>query len=288
MEGSASYRIGMCGALAVLLLLLLELSLRFLTKKPSLAQNQKAERSSADALLHAGDVLATLLIAASTVEGTVHGLSVRDDVVRALGFGVAAEVLFLVGSRAQHRLFAASKLTGEIERGNEAAGVAAAGHSLATGILAAGAVAGESVRDLGLSFVFFALATAALLGLVSLFRALTVYDDAEEILGQNVAAGISYAGVTVAVAVLVGRASEGEFTGWKDSLTGFAQMLAYAPLLYCVRQFVVGSVILGHRPVLRGGPLDQAIGRERNAGLAAVEAATYLGTALLVHVVDRT
>ena len=105
---------------------------------------------------------------------------------------------------------------------------------------------------------------------------------------EGVRLGAGVVDTSVAVAVLVGRASEGEFTGWKDSLTGFVQMLAYAPLLYCVRQFVVGSVILGHRPVLRGGPLDQAIGRERNAGLAAVEAATYLGTALLVHVVDRT
>ncbi len=281
MEDSSAYRLGICGALAVFLLVLLELCLRFFTKKPSMRQN-KADKNQADALLHAGDVVATLLIAGTVGDMATKGESVKDDLLHAVAFGVTAELLFIVCSRAQVRFFIAKKLAGEVERGNTAAGLAAAAHSVATGILAANAVAGDNLRDLGISLVFFVLGQVALIVLVALFRALTVYDDSEEILGENMAAGISYAGVTVAIALLVGRASTGEFTTWGESLLAFVQVLAYAPLLYVVRQFVVGSILLGNAPTVRGGPLDKAIGRERNVGLAALEAAAYLGTAMLV------
>ena len=279
MDTNSLYRLGVCFALAVFLLVLLELSLRFFSKTPSLRQNEIA-RNPARSLVHAADVVATLLIAA-TVAGTLDGDSAKSDLLHAALHGVVAEVLFLVCSRAQVRFFLASKLGGEIDRGNVAAGTAAAGHSLATGILATTAIGSETLREVGISLVFFVLGQVALLGIVALFRMLTVYADADEILGENIAAGISYTGVMVAVALLVSRATEGTFTTWSESLSGFAQVLAYAPLLYCVRQFVVGSVVLGNRPTLRGGPLDRGIA-ERSVGLAALEAATYLGAALIV------
>ncbi len=281
MEESAIYRLGICASLAVLLLVVLEVSLRFLTKAPSIRQNRE-DNNPADALRHAGDVVATFLIAGTVADMCTKGESLTSDLWHSALFGLVAQVLFLVCSRAQTRFFLAQRLAGEVERGNPAAGVAAAAHSVATGILAANAVAGDDLHDLGTSLVFFVLGQVALLGIVALFRMLTVYDDSEEILGENMAASISYAGVTVAVAVLVGRASEGDFTTWGESLVGFAQVVAYAPLLYVVRQFVVGSVVLGSAPALRGGPLDRAIAG-RNVGLAALEAATYLGTALLVN-----
>jgi uncharacterized membrane protein YjfL (UPF0719 family) len=282
MVDSSAYRLGICAALAVLLLVVLELALRVFSKAPSLRQNE-TQKNPADALRHAGDVIATLLVAGTVGDMATTGESVKTDLLRAAGFGVTATLLFLACSRAQTRFFLAQKLTGEVERGNPAAGLAAAAHSVATGILAANAVAGETLHDLGLSLVFFVLGQVALLVLVALFRTLTVYDDSEEILGENMAASLSYAGITIGVAVLVGRASSGEFTTWGESLLAFAEVLAYAPLLYFVRQFVVGSVVLGHKPALRGGPLDKAIGAERNVGLAALEAATYIGTALVVE-----
>ncbi len=137
---------------------------------------------------------------------------------------------------------------------------------------------------MGIGLVFFVLSQAVLLGLVALFRALTVYDDAEEILGENMACAISYAGVVVALALVVGRTTEGTFSNWKDSLLDFAKVFLYVPALYLVRQVGVVGLVLGERPTARGGYLDIAIGRDRNVGLAAIEAATYVGTALaIVH-----
>ncbi len=281
MDPTAVYTLGFVAGLAVLLLVLLEVALRFLSRKPSPAQNV-GERNPARALVHAGDVVATLLIAASVARCTARGESFRSDAIHAVILGVSAELLFLLSSRAQVRFLLSGRLHGELDRGNVAVGIAAGSHSLATGVLAANAINADDLRSLGISFVFFALAQATVLLLVMLFRWLTSYDDVEEVLGENAAAAVSYAGITVSVALLVSRAVEGDFTTWGESLPAYALVVGYAPLLYVVRQFVVGSVLLGVRPTLRGGVLDRAIGRERNVGLAALEAAAYLGTALLV------
>ena len=56
--------------------------------------------------------------------------------------------------------------------------------------------------------------------------------------------------------------------------------VAWVIALYPVRQILVQSLILGAAPTLRGGKLDAAIAQDRNLGLAALEAATYLATAL--------
>ena len=44
--------------------------------------------------------------------------------------------------------------------------------------------------------------------------------------------------------------------------------------------FFVEGLVLQSRPTLRGGVLDRAIGVDRNAGMAALEALTYLATAV--------
>jgi uncharacterized membrane protein YjfL (UPF0719 family) len=117
-----------------------------------------------------------------------------------------------------------------------------------------------------------------------LYRALTTYDDAEQVEGENLAAAISYGGISIAVAAIVARALEGEFAGWIPSLTGFGMLVATALGLYPIRQFVVQGLLLGGKPSLRGGDLDEAVGRDRNVAAASLEAASYLGTALAIMV----
>ena len=45
-------------------------------------------------------------------------------------------------------------------------------------------------------------------------------------------------------------------------------------------RIVVHGVSLGGRPTLRGGDVDDAIGRGLNFGAAVLESTTYLGAAL--------
>ena len=118
-----------------------------------------------------------------------------------------------------------AKLPKEIERGNVAAGLAAGSHYVATGIITSHAMAGNDLQTLGISCVFFVIGQLTLHLFVSLFRALTTYDDSEQIAGENLAAALSYAGAAIAIAIIIARATEGDFDGWASSLKGYVGVL---------------------------------------------------------------
>jgi uncharacterized membrane protein YjfL (UPF0719 family) len=231
--------------------------------------------------LRVGEVLAVFGIASSVVKNCMIGDLARDAMVVA-AYGFAGLALLVVFGHLGVRLLFGAKLTAEIDRGNEAAGIAAGGHYAAVGLLVSRAVAGTDLRGLGLALVFFVLAQLAHQLLVGLFRALTTYDDSEQIMGENVAAALSYAGVSISVALVIARALEGDFETWAVSLRGFGTMVAYGFLLYPVRQLVVQTLLLGGRLAARGGAIDTGIGVHRSLGTGAMEAATLIATALTV------
>ena len=241
-----------------------------------------AESNAARHLLDVGQVLGVFLVAAAVVKNCVRGESIADDALAAGGFGVLGLVLIAVMGRLGTQLLLQSRLPSEIARGNVAAGLAAGSHYVATGIVAAHAIAGSKLRDVGLSLFFFVMAMAALWAFVTLFRALTTYDDAEQIHGENLAASISYSGLSIGVAIIVGCALDGDFVSWEISLKGFGAILLLTLALYPVRQLFVQSLLLGAPLALRGGRLDTGIGTERNEGIGALEAVSYVATALSV------
>lgn len=241
-----------------------------------------AAAASARRLLHAGQVLGVFLIAAHAVKGGVTGQSLGGDLVRVgAAAGIALTLVLGIGHLGI-RLLLQARLPAEIARGNAAAGLAAGAHYAATAIITSRAVGGAELRDLGLSLGFFLLGQATLHGFITLFRALTTYDDAEQIHGENLAAALSYGGVSIAVAVIIARAVEGDFVSWAVSLKGYGGVLLFLLALYPVRQILVQAVLLGAPFTVRGGRLDTAIAAERDAGMGALEAATYVATALSV------
>ena len=78
-----------------------------------------------------------------------------------------------------------------------------------------------TVSTLGISVVFFVIAQATLHLFLVLFRWMTLYAEDEEIIGENVAAALSYAGAMLAIAIIVGHAAEGDFEGWSASLQAY-------------------------------------------------------------------
>jgi uncharacterized membrane protein YjfL (UPF0719 family) len=245
-------------------------------------QASRLDENPAQAALFTGQLIAVLLVAASSVSNSLTGHGLLEDAARVATFGLAALALLLITSGLGVALLLRSGLAAEVERRNLAAGAAAGAHYVACGIVTAEAFAGHDVEGLGLSLAFFSLAQVTLLVFVSLFRALTTYDDAEEIRGENLAAALAYGGVAIAVAILVGHALEGDFEGWQVSLAGYAAALPWVLALYPVRQLLLQSLLLGARLSLRGGPLDEAIQAKRSAAMGALEAATYVAAALAI------
>lgn len=271
-------------AVVLCMLLLHQLVVRKLLVKSAPMRVDTLGENRAYGLRNVGDVLAVFLVGAAVVKNCVHGQDLKHDILWAAAFGGLGLLLLELTGLAGTRLLMRQRLAESLERGNVAAGVAAAAHYVATGIITSRAVAGSDLRGVWLSLAFFLLAQLTHQAIVTLYRALTTYDDSEQVEGENLAAAISYGGISIAVAAIVARALEGEFTGWIAALTGFGMLVATAFGLYPIRQLIVQGLLLRGKPTLRGGDLDEAVGRDRNVAAALLEAATYMGTALAIMV----
>ena len=275
------WKLAFIGGGALALLVVFQVVLRFTAQGKTLTQDLEG-KNTARAILHAGNVLGVLLVGARVASGVVDGEDAMSDVLWLAIFGATALAVFFIAARLGVRLLVRSRLPEAIASGNAAAGLVAAAHALATAIIIGRVFAGHDPESLGISLVFFVIAQATLHILVILFRWVTAYDDAEEVLGGNIAAGLSYAGCTIAVGIIVGRAAEGVFESWASSFKAYGIALAYGLGLYVVRQFVVQGLVCWHVPALYGGPLDKAVARDRNIGIAALEASAYVATALVL------
>jgi uncharacterized membrane protein YjfL (UPF0719 family) len=228
-----------------------------------------------------GEVLGVFVIAAAAVRDAVQGESVAHDAATCAAFGALALAATTLFGRLGVRLLL-GHLKEELARDNKAAGVAAAGQLLASALVTSRAVVGSDLHGVGLSLAFLVLGQATLLLFVSLFRALTTYSDAEQIHGENVAASVSYSGAAVAIGIVVARAVEGDFEGWRTSLLGYGGVLLSLAALWPVRQLFVQTILLRAPLHVRGGALDAAIAERRSTGMAALEAASYVATALAI------
>ncbi len=273
--GSHGLVLAVAGVTVIAFLIVLRLAEPWLWKGASKTPN------AARRLVQAGETLGLFLIAGSAAGGCVKGERIGAEIACAAGYACCGVVLLLVTGRLGVRLLLGSKLGSEIERGNHAAALAAGAHFVATAIIISRSVYGDTLATLGVSIAFFFIGQITLHAFVLLFRALTSYDDAAEIRGENVAAGLSYAGAMIALAVIIGHAADGTFTGWGSSLKSYALALLVSVALWPVRQLIVQTILCGGRVSLWKGRLDEGIGRERNVGLGAIEAVTYLATAMV-------
>lgn len=269
-------------AFAGVTLLALVLGHRLLRSLFARGERAALGENAALATREVGSLLALFVVGAAVVKGSVRGEDLASDALWCGVFAGLGLVLLEATSLLGQGLVLKSRLAGSLERGNVAAGLAAAGHQLAMGLLTSRAVAGNDLRGVGLSVTFFVLGVVTHQLVVALFRAVTTYDDAEQIDGENAAAAMSYAGMSLGVALVIARALEGDFVDWASAFRGFGTLVACTVGFYPLRQLVVQGLVLGERPTLRGGALDLAIGRDRRLGTAALEAAAYVGAALAI------
>jgi uncharacterized membrane protein YjfL (UPF0719 family) len=228
-------------------------------------------------ILRGGRILALVLLAAPVCRAWLDRAGAAPIRIASFYAGVAI-ALWAVATFIQGRLLLGRQLQHHAARGNGAAAVATAANQIAIALVVSRAVAGDEVVP---ALVFAVLGIVTWAVFVALFRMVTTYPDGQEIAGENHAAAVSYGGAAVALGLVIGHAVDGTFAGWGASLGAYGRALALAAALYPVRQLVVEGLLLGQRPRLRGGELDRAIGQRRSVGVAAVEAAAYVATALL-------
>jgi len=234
------------------------------------------------AVVRSGYVLALSLCVGAAVEGALDEQRGRAGLAWGLAFALTAAVLLLVLPRLSSLWLLGVAGRSSATSHNLAAAIALSGNRIGVGIVLSHCFYGADLTTFLTSLAFVPVAFVALVAMQWLYVRLTHYSDAQEIQGENAAAALCFAGITVAFSIIVGNAAWGEFTGWRSSLVRFGIALLLALGLYPVRQLVVKGVLLGLRPTARGGELDRAIAQDRDVTIGAVEGLAYIAAALLL------
>jgi uncharacterized membrane protein YjfL (UPF0719 family) len=199
--------------------------------------------NGAHRLYFAGQLIGILWLTTSIVHGVVSDdESLGHDAAWSFAFAATGFALYLVAGQLGVRVLLGRHLADEIDSGNVAAALAGAGHHIAMAILVAAACSGTDLFGWSLASGFFVLGVLAQQIVAALFRALTPYDDAEQIAGENMAAALSWTGTSIAAAIVIARAVEGDADTFVDALVGFGQVSCLALLLLPIRQLMEGGL----------------------------------------------
>ena len=167
-----------------------------------------------------------------------------------------------------------------VEDRNVGAGAAEFGMYVATGLLIAGAVAGETYRSEGeaalIALAFFGMGLALLIVFALFYEFTTPFNIHDEIERDNPAVGIALGGNLIAIGLVTLKAVFGDFAGWGESIAAFLVfgVLGFA-LLYVMR-LLIDFLLL---PTVK---ISQALAGERNVGVALVESAVVISSAMIL------
>ena len=167
-----------------------------------------------------------------------------------------------------------------VEDRNAGAGAAEFGMYVGTGLLIAGAVAGDTGTSEGeaalVALAFFGMGLALLIVFALFYEFTTSFNIHDEIEKNNVAVGVAFGGNLIAVGLVALKAVFGDFVGWGESIAAFLVfgVLGFA-LLYVVRLLI--DLILMHTV-----KISQALAEGRNVGVALVEGAVVISAALVL------
>ncbi len=164
-----------------------------------------------------------------------------------------------------------------IEDENAGTGAVVGASAVASGLVIMGAVYGEG-GGIDTALAFWALSQFILVGTAKLYALITPYDVHDLIEKDNVAAGISFAGVLLAIANLIRNATMTDFVSWQDSLTEIVIEVAIGLLFLPVARYLTDKILLP------GSTLTHEIsGQEKpNCGAALIEAFAYIGGSVLI------
>ena len=167
-----------------------------------------------------------------------------------------------------------------VEDQNVGAGAAEFGMYVATGLLIAGAVAGDTgggeVEAALVALAFLSMGLVLLTAFALFYEFTTPFSIHDEIERDNPAVGIAFGGNLIAIGLVTLKAVFGGFAGWGESIAAFLTfgVLGFA-LLYVMR-LLIDLLLL---PTVK---VSQALSSQRNVGVAFVESAVVISSAMIL------
>lgn len=213
--------------------------------------------------------------------GVLYGPSLGwvDDLIDLFLYGALAIVLLNLSAWINDKIILSrfDNTKEVIDDRNVGTGAIEAGNHIANGLIVAGAVSGEG-GDLITAVVFWALGQVVLIAAGKVYTAILPFDVHAEIEKDNVAVGVAFAGVLIALGNVVRLGIFGDFYSWQDHLTGFAIYavvgLVLLPIVrFCTDRVLVPGVRLTDELVHQAKP---------NVGAGLLEAFSYVAASMLI------
>jgi uncharacterized membrane protein YjfL (UPF0719 family) len=232
-------------------------------------------------IAHTGYLAGLLLAIGGSIVGPSNGI-INDFIDMGI-YGALSIILLnlsiIINDKVILRKFSVYKEI--IEDRNEGTGVVEAAVAIASGLIIFGAVSGEGtglVHGMLTATVFWAVGQVVLIVASLIYNFTLSYDVFGEIEKDNVAVGVAFAGVLVAIANLVRYAVSGDFISWADSFSKLGIELVVGLLLLPVVRFLADRVLLPGRKIT-----DELVNQEKpNVGVALIEAFAYIGGSVLI------
>ncbi len=163
-----------------------------------------------------------------------------------------------------------------IEDQNAGTGVVEAANHVAVGLILYGAMSGEG--DWATAAVFWILGQAVLVIAGLVYRKILPFDLHAEIEKDNVAVGVAFAGVLIAIGNIARIGSTGDFISWQENLGTFAGFVAFGLVMLPVVRWVTDRVLLPGEKLT-----DELVSQNRpNVGAGLIEAFSYIGASFLL------
>jgi len=262
--------------LGVVLVFAAKLSLNWLT--PFEVEDELSGRDNpAFGVSLVGYLLGVLIIYAGVLMGeSLVERPLWQDLLLAtawtLGGVVALHVARIVLDRVVfHKFSAREEIVGDR---NVGMGAVELGTTVGSAMVVAGAVSGTG-GGIHTAFAFFVLGQLVLVAFAFVYQRTTRYDLHAELEGDNVAAGVAYAGNLVAMGLFMMRGTAGDFYAWGENLGTFGYYAVGGFVLMLLGRHVIDWVLLP------GRTLHEEIAEDRNVGAGWLEGGMLVGLAVV-------
>ena len=228
------------------------------------------------ALAVVGYYLGLVIALGGVLEGESSGLV--NDLIDIFVYGLISIVLLNLSIFINDRIILSrfDNVKEIIVDQNAGTGIVEAANHIAVGMIIYGAMSGEG--DIATAAVFWLLGQAVLVVAGIVYNKMLPFDLHDEIEKDNVAVGIAFAGVLIAIGNIIRIGSSGDFISWESNLMTFGGFVLFGLLMLPVLRLATDKLLLpGER--LTDELVNQA---HPNMGAGAIEAFAYIGASFLV------
>tara|TARA_R110001592_G_scaffold72390_3_gene221232 strand:- start:135522 stop:136403 length:882 start_codon:yes stop_codon:yes gene_type:complete len=244
--------------------------------------NELVEKDNlAFSFAYVGYFAGLILAVGSAIYGESNGLLV--DLVDMGIFGLLAIILLNLSSTIMDKITLSKfSIWKEItEDRNAGMGIIEGANYLGSGLIIFGAITGESgnlLFGIYTALLYWVLGQVLILISTALYNKLVPYDIHEEIEKDNVAAGIAYAGLIIAMANLIRNGLMGNFDNWVDTLMEVGYEAGIGIIILPLIRTLVDKILLP------GQNLNDEIANQEtpNSGAGLIEALGYIGGSMLI------